>query len=498
MHRPVVVDIDPARADAALEHALRMPERIDPALSARTRTGPGQRRVGLVVLALVVACLLWRPTGTLSVLAGSAVVVYLAIIVHRAVLFATSLRSDASVRVSDEDALAVPADLLPTYTVLVPAFGEPEVMAHLVASLTRLDYPRDRIQVLLLLEQDDTATLDAALATTTDLSIHVLVVPPGAPQTKPRALNYGLVHSSGELVTVYDAEDRPDPLQLRRAAVALRRLGPGVACLQARLGFYDADRNLLSKWFCLEYLTWFRHLLPGIAARGGVVPLGGTSNHFRRSALLDVGAWDPYNVTEDADLGIRLQRRGHGIGVLDSVTLEEPNSDVINWVKQRSRWQKGYIQTSLVHLRQPRRLVREIGWRGLAHLLLFVGGTPVLAVLNLWFWALWLVYAVTGARFIELMFPGPSLYLGLVAWAVGNFLVAYLGVVTLVETRRADLLVASLLVPGYWVLISIAALRAVLQFAVDPSYWEKTQHGLHAAPPPDPVPVRPLLEEAIS
>lgn len=490
--RPTVGHVPREHALATLELSLGLTERVDPSMSARTRTSRSQRSAFVGAAVVLGALAVWRPAGTVTALAAAAVVVYLAIIVHRATLFATSLRADVAERVSDEEARAVLDDELPTYTVLVPAFREPEVMPDLVASLAAIEYPRDRMLVMLLLEEEDDATLQAAQAIDTDLPITIVVVPPGAPQTKPRALNYGFVLSDSELVTVYDAEDRPDPLQLRRAAVAMARGGPDLACLQARLGFYDADRNLLSKWFCIEYLTWFTHLLPGMAARHGVVPLGGTSNHFRRSALRDVGAWDPYNVTEDADLGIRLQRAGHRIGVLDSVTYEEPNSDVINWIKQRSRWQKGYIQTALVHLRHPRRLVAEIGWRGLGHLLLFVGGTPVLAVLNLYFWMLWLVYAVTRARFIELMFPGMSLYLALAAWAIGNFMVAYLGVVTLLDTRRPDLLIAALLVPCYWVLISIAALRALIQFVVDPSYWEKTQHGLHR-----PSPVIDLTEPTI-
>ena len=213
---------------------------------------------------------------------------------------------------------AVPDHDLPVYTVLVPAYGEPDVIPSLIRNLERLEYPAGRLEVLLLLEEGDSdhaARRDSATPTT--LHVYILAVPPGGPQTKPRALNVGLQWSTGEFVTVYDAEDRPDPLQLRKAVVALRRMPDRVACLQARLEFYNVERNLLTKWFAAEYLTWFTCFLPGLVEHRAVVPLGGTSNHFRRDALAQVGAWDAYNVTEDADLGIRLQRAGFEIGVLD-------------------------------------------------------------------------------------------------------------------------------------------------------------------------------------
>ncbi len=446
--------------------------------SARRRTSRGQRLVALGVLAVVVVGLVLDPIDTAITGATLLTFAYLGTLVHRIVMFRASMRSDAFCRVTDDEARAVPDDELPTYAVLVPAFGEPSVMAGLIASLGRLEYPRERMSVVLLLEEGDDATLQAALAVETDLTVEVLVLPEGKPQTKPRALNYGLMWSRSELVTIYDAEDRPEPLQLRRAAVALDRLGADWGCLQARLGFYDADRNLLSKWFCAEYLTWFTCFLPGAVEIGGVVPLGGTSNHFRRTALDAVGAWDPFNVTEDADLGIRLQRCSYRVGVLDSETLEEVNSDTINWVKQRSRWQKGYLQTALVHLRDPRRVVRELGWKGLAHLLLFIAGTPMLAVANLCFWALTALWFGTRAHAIEAVFPGAVFYLATAAWLIGNFVIAYLGVVTLLITDRDELLPAVLATPLYWVLMSISSLRAALQLVIDPFHWEKTAHGL--------------------
>ncbi len=318
----------------------------------------------------------------------------------------------------------------------------------------------------------------------TDLPVKLLVVPDGMPRTKPRALNYGLQFTNGELITVYDAEDRPEPLQLRRAAVAMRSLPLDFACLQARLEFFGADRGMLARWFCLEYLTWFRCLLPGMASRQGVMPLGGTSNHFRRTALTQTGGWDPYNVTEDADLGIRLERRGFQIGILDSVTMEEVNSDLVNWIKQRSRWQKGYLQTALVHLRRPAQcrvaprvpLARPPGAVRGRH----TGAGPLQPVV-LDAEPAWLVFK---ARFIESLFPGSLFYVATGVWLLGNFTIAYLSVLTVRITGRHDLLVAALISPIYWILMSIAGVRAVTQLITDPFHWEKTTHGFHPTSPP--------------
>ena len=278
---------------------------------------------------------------------------------------------------------------------------------------------------------------------------------------------------------IFDAEDQPEPLQLRRAAVALARGGPRVACVQAKLSFGNDRQNLITKWFTIEYAMWFTLFLPGLVDVGAPLPLGGTSNHFRRDVLEEIGAWDPYNVTEDADLGVRLARRGYRCQVLESVTLEEANSDFINWVKQRSRWYKGYLQTLLIHMRHPGRLYRELGFRGFFGFLLFVGGTPVLAFLNPLFWLTTAVWFAGGhLHIVQRVFPAPLYYVATVCWAFGNFLAAYLTVLACRLLSRTELLPAALLVPVYWVMMAIAAAKAMWQLVFEPTHWEKTTHGL--------------------
>lgn len=478
----IIREVPEDLAQEVLDQSIDRVEVASPGMTARSQINRVQKVALIAAAVLLALAFVLAPIGTLVVLTTLATFVYLITLWHRVHLVRIGLTDDSSVQVADEDARAVPDEDLPVYTVLVPAYGEPEVLPDLVASLARLEYPRDRIDVKLLLEADDEPTIAAARRIHTDLPVEVLLVPPGEPRTKPRALNYGLAFARGSIVTIYDAEDHPDPLQLRRAVVAFSRVPSDVACLQAKLSFYGGTTNLLTRWFTAEYATWFSLYLPGLASTKSPIPLGGTSNHFRRDALEEVGCWDAFNVTEDCDLGIRLQRCGYRVGILDSATMEEPNVDVVNWVKQRSRWYKGYLQTWLVGMRDPRGMVRDLGWAGLGHFCLFVGSTPVLAVLNLWFWGLTLLWVVAKASFIQSLFPGVLYYLAIFAWFIGNMTIVYLSVLTLRAVRRPELLIAALLSPLYWVLMAIAALRAFVQLVTDPSHWEKTQHGLTLSP----------------
>ncbi len=279
-------------------------------------------------------------------------------------------------------------------------------------------------------------------------------------------------------------------MQLRKAAIALSRLPPSVACLQARLGFFNGSQNIITRWFQVEYSMWFRQMLPGLSKLKVPIPLGGTSNHFRREVLLDLGAWDPYNVTEDADLGVRLSRAGFRSEVLDSVTLEEANSDFVNWEKQRSRWYKGYLQTFLVHMRDVRGARRLLGTRQLLFFMLFVGGTPLIAIVNPIFWSLTVVWFVVKPAWLMSLFPAPVYFLGLFAWLAGNFLFTFMSMLEAIEVDDS-LFIAALLTPVYWVMMSVAAFKALLQVFFAPTYWEKTRHGLTKAALNVTAPARP-------
>jgi cellulose synthase/poly-beta-1,6-N-acetylglucosamine synthase-like glycosyltransferase len=481
------VALDDREAEIRLDASINGLAGKAPEVSAATLFTRRQRR-GLVALCGAgLLGLLVSPVNTLIGVIGIITLFYAAAVINRIVLFVKSQHPGTVEVVSDEDARAVPDDQLPIYTVLVPAYREPEVLALLLQKLALMEYPASRLDLKVLLEADDRETIEAIGDVELGDHVEVVLIPPANPRTKPKALNFGLSLARGELVTIYDAEDQPEPLQLRRAVVALERLGSEVACVQAKLSYRNVGQNLITRWFALEYAMWFSLLLPGLVSLRAPVPLGGTSNHFRRDVLEAIGAWDPHNVTEDADLGIRFEREGFRVRVLESVTLEEANSDFVNWVKQRSRWYKGYLQTWIIHMRHPMQLLRDLGLMGFLQFNLFVGATPCLSILNPIFWVMTVIWFVGHPHIIKATFPAPVFYLGLICWSLGNFTIAYLTIICCRIIKRVDLLWAALLVPLYWVMMSIAAAKALIQLVSAPTFWEKTAHGLDARGQPVPA-----------
>ncbi|HEY4024883.1 MAG TPA: glycosyltransferase [Candidatus Dormibacteraeota bacterium] len=449
-----------------------------PEMSAASTLSRAQALVAAMACAALALGMVAAPIRTLIGVNAVVAALYLGVFAHAVRWFHVMVRRPSLVRVSDKEARSAPDTSLPVYTVLMAAYREANMIGDAIRALERLDYPRDRLELRLLLEADDRETIEAARATPHGSSLRIIEVPPAAPRTKPKACNYGLQLTTGELVTVYDAEDQPEPLQLRRAAVAFRRLGREVACLQARLEYHNASENYVTRSFAAEYATWFACMLPALAAMGGPIPLGGTSMHIRRPALETAGAWDPHNVTEDADLGVRLHRLGYRTEVLDSITLEEANSDFVNWVKQRSRWYKGHLQTWLVHSRHPLRLWRELGTGAFLSFNIVVGASPVLAILNPLFWLLTVLWLAGHPGIVATLFPAPVYYPAMACMVGGNFLAIYRTVVGVRVSGHPGLVLPALLLPAYWAMMSIAAIRAVVQLLVRPSHWEKTVHGL--------------------
>lgn len=478
---------DPAPTDqpaadlraVALDRAVNGLREERPEASAVVPLVRWQRLVLIVATLLLLAGLVLATRPTLIIISISATGLYLATVVQRVVLFVAGLDTRTILSVPDDVALAVPDAELPRYTVLVPAYGEPGVVPELIANLGALDYPADKLEILLLLEEDDTVTVDAARAAGVVAPMRLLLVPPAEPRTKPKACNYGMQFATGDLITIYDAEDSPEPLQLRRAVVLFHD-HPQLACIQAKLAFHNSRQNLLTGWFAAEYGLWFGYLLPGLAKSGGPVPLGGTSNHIRAAALAEVGGWDAFNVTEDADLGVRLARLGHQTGVLDSTTLEEANSDAINWIRQRSRWYKGYLQSWLVAMRTPRRTVRTLGVKGTLAMTLLLAGTPVAACANLLFWMITIAWVLGQPAVIAEAFPPYVYYFALINIVIGNTLALYSNLIGARASKEYGLLVPCLLNFLYWALMAVAALKGIWQLVARPSYWEKTVHGLHS------------------
>jgi len=288
------------------------------------------------------------------------------------------------------------------------------------------------------------------------------------PKTKPKACNYGLFFARGKYVTIYDAEDIPEPDQLKLALANFDNDKGEIACLQARLNFYNREENILTRLFTLEYSFWFDCMIPGLVRLGFPIPLGGTSNHFDRNKLEEVKAWDPFNTTEDADLGIRLAVKGYRVGFITSTTYEEANALLKNWIKQRSRWIKGYIQTFLVHSRNMPYLYRHTGLRGLLTLFLLIGGTPF-------------IFLAHPLVFMLSFIAEPAFGINILSMSVlllGNSMGIILHAVGLLRRGYYNLLPFSFLIPFYWYLHSVSAYIALYELIKRPFYWYKTQHGV--------------------
>lgn len=376
---------------------------------------------------------------------------------------------------------------LPVYSIVAGLYKEEKSVGKLIRFLRALDYPPEKLQIILALEPDDLATRAAVARLGHIPNLQIVLAPNAGPQTKPKALNYALPFVRGTFVAVYDAEDEPEPDQLRAALAAFSVHGPDVACVQASLCITNGDDGWLARTFTAEYAGQFDIFLQGASRLRLPLPLGGSSNHFRTDVLHASGAWDAYNVTEDADLGLRLARLGWHSVMFPSTTREEAPAFIMMWLRQRTRWMKGWMQTWAVHMRAPIKLYRDIGWRGFVSINLLVGGNVLGALAypcllgGLAFKAA--QYAV-GERmnFVQ----GWTDDLHLAAMLSGLLVTVITGLAGLQRRKLLRHAWVLTLTPLYWLALSAAAWRALWQFVVNRYHWEKTEHGLarnhHAAP----------------
>lgn len=446
--------------------------------------------LALLILFIVSLAVNWH--AALLVLVIFFQIIYLLMAAAKFRIVIKGAKRNAQLRFSPEEIAAVDESELPVYTLLIPVYKEKEVVQQLIGRIRSMDYPKYKLDVRILLEEDDAETI--ALIRSMNLPDYFtpIVVPASKPQTKPKACNYGLLQAKGKYVVIYDAEDRPEPDQLKKACLAFRSLPEEYVCIQAKLNYFNSSQNLLTRLFTQEYSMWFELLLVGVMQMDIPIPLGGTSNHFKIDFLKKVGGWDPFNVTEDADLGIRLYKYRYKTAILDSRTWEEANSRIPNWVRQRSRWIKGYMQTFFVHMRSPVKFYRQIGLRGFLGYLAMIFGTPFLPLINPIFWGLMIFWLCTHAPWIQALFPGLLYYVATIQLVIGNFIFIYMNLLgtyyVIRDCARKDqklfsysLIRYGLLTPLYWVLMSVAAYKALFQLIAKPYYWEKTVHGLAGA-----------------
>lgn len=367
---------------------------------------------------------------------------------------------------------------LTRYTILIALYDEAAVAPQLVRTLREIDYPPELLQVLFLTETDDAPTRAALAAAGLPAHFDVVTVPPGGPRTKPNALNHGLALADGDYLTVFDAEDLPDPQQLRKAVGAFAALPAGVACLQARLVIDNPADGWLSLMMAIEYAALFDATKCGFASMGMPVALGGSSNHFRRDALVALGGWDAWNVTEDADLGLRMARAGLQVADLPSTTLEEAPFELCAWFRQRRRWHKGFLQTLVCHSRAPVAGIRAMGLVNWIGGLTQVGGAVLSALLFPVFTGHLAWLAATGALFDNASVMAMVLNTAALWVAVCGLISMLLPALIGLKRRRAWHLTPWLIaLPLYQLVVSAAAWAALVDYARNPFMWLKTQHG---------------------
>ncbi len=449
--------------------------------SCRTRDAGRLSRLAFGAMGLTAAGLMAAPTLVFALLFGWAV---LTLVLGTGLkLAAFCAEMIAQKRLKRQIPAPSPAIArLPIVSIMVPMFKERDIAARLVRRLSRLSYPRELLDILLVVEEEDATTRAALAAARLPRWMRVVTVPAGPIKTKPRALNFALSFCRGSIIGVYDAEDAPEPDQIHTVVRRFHERGPEVACLQGILDYYNPRTNWLSRCFTIEYAAWFRAMLPGLARLGLVVPLGGTTLFFRRAALEHLGGWDAHNVTEDADLGIRLARYGYRTELVATVTGEEANCRALPWVRQRSRWLKGYAMTWGVHMRNPVKLWRDLGaWRFFGFQVLFLGSlSQYLLAPVLWsFWAI----ALGFWHPIQAVLPPAALHLLGGAFIVTELVNIVVGLWAVRGREHRHLMAWVPTLHFYFPLGALAGWKAIYEVIVLPFYWDKTTHGVFDVPP---------------
>ncbi len=447
-------------ARAALQARHHLADQA-PLQSAKRPAGAVYVAAILVLIATIVLCMFHIETLNIVWLVISCTFAALGVLRLIACLF-----QDPTAWTHDQNAKP---EATPIWTILVALYKEADSVPSLLAALSDLQWAPRRLDIIFACEDDDEETLDVLASCRGRYDFRVIKIPSGGPRTKPNALQTALPFARGRFLTVYDAEDRPDPQQLRAAFDAFIGAPSNLAVVQSPLVAWNHQESWIARQFALDYAIWYRVLLPAFARISGLILLGGTSNHFRTHIVRAVGGWDPYNVTEDADLGVRLARHGYRAGLISPPTYEEAPPKISSWVKQRGRWIQGHIQTFSVHLRSPLKLSREIGGRGLTAFFVGLGLGPMSAMIVLPLTLGWIATYAHGTEY----FSTSPLILGFGT----QILVAY---VACQRDKRQSLMISAVTLPFYYGLQSLAACRAMWRVVFTPSFWDKTDHGCAA------------------
>lgn len=472
-----------AQIEASIAERFTMPmakaagARVPAQYSCRTWQSGNRARLPAVFFLLVVA-LVFTPVAVLAALSIIAVSTLLMFATLKLAALAAFLVLPPQPVASKEKPLTgQPPARRPKISVLVPLFREKEIAGALIRRLERLTYPKALLDVVLVLEEHDDVTRQTLAQTRLPAWMRVIRVPAHEGlTTKPRAMNYALDFCRGDIIGVWDAEDAPAPDQLETVAARFADAPEDVVCLQGVLDYYNPRTNWLARCFTIEYASWFRVVLPGIARLGLVIPLGGTTLFFRRDKLEELGGWDAHNVTEDADLGVRLCRAGYRTELINTVTFEEANCRPWPWIKQRSRWLKGFMVTYLVHMRNPRQLLADLGLPRFLSLQAFFVGTLCQFLLAPMLWSFWLVL-LGWQHPVQTLVSGSTTMVITGLFVGAELLVLCIGITSVAAPERRFLLRWVPTMPLYFPLAVIAAYKALYELVFRPYYWDKTQHG---------------------
>jgi len=444
-----------------------------PQLSAQKLFSKLSAPIFMVGLALVIAGFFYSPQAS-----------FVAFLTLMNFLFFTtiSFKALAFFSAKAQPALVYEGEKLPIYSILVPLYKEKNTIAHLINAIDAFDYPKSKLDVKLVVEADDKETIQAIKDLAPPAYFEIIKTPFSLPRTKPKACNYAMQYVRGEYVTIFDAEDIPNKYQLKAVLAKFKNGERNLACVQARLNYYNYNDSQITRWFALEYAIWFDYVMNGLERMKLAIPLGGTSNHIKTAVLKKLGNWDSFNVTEDADLGMRLKRFGYTVGAVNSITMEEAPSNLSAWLKQRKRWIKGFMQTYIVHMRQPLRFIREAGFKSFLTLQFFIGLPPIIYILS----PFMLLLAIAENSFAANILTLPSwLYLA----SISNLIygaVTHISFALVANYRSSNgtgrmfkpMIFSALTFPIYAILHVIASFSSLYELIFNPHYWEKTQHGV--------------------
>lgn len=433
---------------------------------------------GLLFVGFIYGLSVILGTSVFIIISGLIALFYFILMVFKLYIVYQSI-SAPLIDFSKKEIEAIDDKKLPIYTILIPLRREEKVIGQIIKAMSAIDYPKEKLDIIITLEEYDHQTISAIKEANPPSYFKTLILPNVKPKTKPKALNVAFLKTKGEFIVIYDAEIIPEPDQLKKAYLTFKKY-PEIGCLQTRLDHYNANQNIITKLFNAEFSFYYDLFLPGLQKFNYPIPLSGHSAHFRKKILEKIGAWDPYNVAEDCDIGIRLYRMGYKTGIINSISNEEAVSDLKSWIQQRTRWMKGFIQTSIVHLRYPLHFKNEIGgYRNFFVFLLIVPGTVIINVLNLVFWIILILWLTTHAKIIQVFFPGFILYISVISFLIGSFIFTYLNLIGTYKRGKYNLMKYSFLSIFYWILLAIATVRAVIHIIIKPHFWEKTSHGTH-------------------